>query len=86
MDSTGISTYDAKDKIDFENQRVMKGLSAFYHAGFGLQYNYRNSGRALFFEFQYKYSISRFHYDGDDNSNNLNIRDAHLVFSLGIRL
>ncbi len=85
-DSTGVSPYDAKDKIDFENQRVMKGLSAFYHAGLGLQYNYRNSGRALFFEFQYKYSISRFHYDGDDNSNNLNIRDAHLVFSLGMRL
>ncbi|MGZ6540163.1 MAG: outer membrane beta-barrel protein, partial [Bacteroidia bacterium] len=39
-DSTGITVYDAKDNIDYENQRVAKGLNAFYHLGLGLQHNY----------------------------------------------
>lgn len=85
-DSTGLTVYDAKDKIDYENQRVRKGLNAFYHAGLGIQYNFRDSGRALFFEFNYRYGISRFHYDGNEGSNNLNIKDNHLVFSIGMRL
>ena len=85
-DSTGLTVYDAKDNIDFENQRVRKKLSAFYQAGLGIQYNFRDSGRALFFEFTYRYGISRFHYDGNENSNDLNIKDGHLLFSIGVRL
>ncbi|HLC83634.1 MAG TPA: outer membrane beta-barrel protein [Bacteroidia bacterium] len=85
-DSTELTVYDAKDNIDFENQRVRKGLNAFYHAGLGIQYNFRDSGRALFFEVNYRYGISRFHYDGNEGSNNLNIKDNHLVFAIGMRL
>ncbi len=85
-DSTGTTVYDGKDNIDFENQRLMKGLNAFYHAGFGLQYNYRKTGRAIFFEMQYKYNISRMHYDGNDHSNDLNIKRGDLVFTFGMRL
>lgn len=85
-DSTDTSPYDGKDNIDFENQLITKGLNAYFHVGLGLQYNFRNSARALFFELNYKYGISRFHYDGNENSNDLNIRDRHLVFSFGIRL
>jgi Outer membrane protein beta-barrel domain len=85
-DSTGITPYDAKDNIDYENQRVTKGLNAFYQAGVGLQYNKRNSARAIFFEVTYKYGISRYHYDGNNNSNNLNIKAGLLLFSLGFRI
>lgn len=85
-DSTGITVFDAKDNIDFENQFLLKGLNAYFHAGLGLQYNVRNSARAVYFEIKYKYGISRLHYDGNDKSNDLNIRDGHLNFSLGFRL
>jgi hypothetical protein len=85
-DSTGITVYDAKDNIDYEHQRVAKSLNAFYHAGLGLQYNYRNSARAIFFELSFQRGISRFHYDGDAGSNNLNIRGNNLLFTLGFRL
>ena len=85
-DTTGLTVYDAKDNVDFENQRLQKGLNAFYQGGLGLQYNFRDSGRAVFFEFTYRYSISRLHYDGNNHTNNLNIRDSHIVFALGMRL
>lgn len=85
-DSTGITVFDAKDNIDFENQLLLKGLNSYFHVGLGLQYNVRNSGRAIYFEIKYKYGISRLHYDGNDKSNDLNIRDGHLNFSLGFRL
>jgi outer membrane protein with beta-barrel domain len=85
-DSTGITVYDAKDNIDFENQLVTKGLNAFFQSGLGFQKNVRTSTRAYFFEVSYKYCISRFHYDGNDKSNDLNIRDSHLLFSIGMRM
>jgi hypothetical protein len=85
-DSTGITVYDAKDNIDYENQRLMKGLNAFYHMGLGLQHNFKNSDRATFFEISFQRGISRFHYDGNAGSNDLNIRGNHLLFSLGFRI
>jgi hypothetical protein len=85
-DSTGITLYDGKDNIDFETHRLMKGMSSFYEIGFGFQHNYRNTARAIFFEVNYKYGISRLHYDGNDGSNDLNIKDDHLSFLVGIRL
>ena len=85
-DSTGRTVYDAKDNIDFENQRLLKGLNAYFHAGLGLQYNVKNSTRAVYFELKYKYGISRFHYDGNEQSNDLNIRDGHFIFLVGCRL
>lgn len=85
-DSTGLTVYDAKDNIDFENQRVLKGLNAFYQGGLGLQYNMRKTGRAIFFECTFRYAISRLHYDGNNKTNNLNIKDNQLVFMIGFRL
>lgn len=85
-DSTGLTVFDGKDNIDYENQRVTKGLNAFYHVGLGLQYNFRNSARAIFFEMSFQRGISRFHYDGDSGSNNLNIRGNNLLFSFGFRV
>ncbi len=85
-DTTGITVYDGKDNIDFENQRLMKNLNAHYKVGLGLQYNIRSTGRAIFFEVTYRYGISRLHYDGNSSTNQLNIKDAHLVFLIGFRL
>lgn len=85
-DSTGITVYDAKDNIDFENQLQRRGLNAYFQLGLGLQRNMRSSARALYFEINYRRGISRIHYNGDNNSNSLNIRDAHLLFMIGMRL
>ena len=85
-DSTEITVYDAKDNIDYEHQRITKNLNGFYHVGLGIQRNYRNSGRAIFFEMSFQRGFSRFHYDGDAGSNDLNIRGNHLLFTFGFRL
>lgn len=84
-DSTGAPIYDGKTDLTFENHIVDKHFNAFYEAGLGLQRNYRTKGSAFFFEFTYKYSISRLHYVGNETTNNLNIRDANLSVTLGLR-
>lgn len=84
-DSTGIAVYDGKGNIGFEYQLLAKGLNAFIQGGLGTQYNFRTSAKALFFDITYKYGISRLHYDGYRNSNNLNIKESHIAFNIGLK-
>ncbi|MBA3706976.1 MAG: hypothetical protein H0W84_14065 [Bacteroidetes bacterium] len=84
-DSTGNAVYDDKVKTGFEYQFIMKGLNTFLFGGLGIQTNFRKTGGAAFFEMTYKYGISRLHYSGHQYSNNLNIKDAHLAFTIGFR-
>jgi len=83
-DSTGAVVYDGKGTMDFEYQ-FAKGFNAFFWGGFGSQYNFRTTGKALFFEANYKYGISRLHYTGYQNSNDLNIKDSHVSFNIGLK-
>lgn len=84
-DSTSTPIYEGKTNLTFENHIVDKKFNAFYHLGFGVQKNYRESAKALFLEFTYKYSISRLHYVGNVNTNSLNIRDGNLAITFGFR-
>jgi hypothetical protein len=99
-DSTGNEMYDGKGNLSFEHQvatqivnsvfknsqqTITKGFNAFFQIGLGDQYNFRGSGKNMFFEITYKYGISRLHYQGYQNSNDLNIKDANLTFSIGLR-
>lgn len=84
-DSTQVPVYDGKTDLTFEHHLIDKKLNAFYHLGLGIQKNFRNSGKAFFIEFTFKYSISRLHYTGFNNSNSLNIRDANLAITLGLK-
>jgi hypothetical protein len=99
-DSTETVVYDGKGNMDFEYQvftqmantlfggkgkSITRKLNSFIYGGLGMQYNLRGSGKALYFELSYKYGISRLHYTGYNNSNNLNIKDSHLLFNFGLR-
>lgn len=85
-DSLGISPYDGKGSIGFEHHLIAPNINAFYEGGIGLQKNFRASARAVFFEITYKYGISRIHYTGYQDSNNINIRNNNLDITVGIRL
>lgn len=85
-DSTEVSPYDGKGSIGFEHQWVAKGFNVFFHGGFGVQRNYRETGKAVFFELTYKLGISRLHYSGYQNSNDLNIGNNNLAVTVGFRL
>lgn len=85
-DSTNVTPYDGKGTVGFEHGLISKSFNAFYHGGLGVQKNFRNSGRALFLELTFKYSLSRIHYSGYRNSNNLNIAERNLAITVGYRL
>lgn len=99
-DSTETVVYDGKGNMNFEHQvftrmsnKLLNGkgssftqkLNSYLYAGFGVQRNFRESGKALCFDVCYKFGISRLHYTGYNNSNNLNIKDSHLLFNVGLK-
>ncbi len=91
-DSTGVTMHDGKGNVDFENNigllhpiPMVRKLNGFLYGGVGGQYNFRGSAKALFFEMTYKYGLSRFNYHGDNNSNNLFIKNSNLAFIFGVR-
>jgi hypothetical protein len=85
-DSTETTPYDGKGTIGFEHEKVAKGFNALYHLGFGAQKNFRATGKAVFFELTFKRGISRIHYTGYQNSNNINFRDNNLAITVGFRI
>lgn len=85
-DSLGTSPYDGKETIGFEHHMISKGFNMFYHGGLGIQKNFRTTGRAFFIEFTYKYGLSRIHYTGHKNSNDLNIKNNNLAITVGLRI
>lgn len=99
-DSTETVVYDGKGTMDYEYQvftRIAnklfngkgnpftKKLNSYIYAGIGIQRNMRETGKAVFFDISYKYGISRLHYSGYNNSNDLNIKDSHLLVSVGFK-
>ena len=76
---------DGTTDITFENHIIDKHFNAFLHAGLGIQKNLHDTGKALFLEFTYKYNISRLHYPGNQNTNNLNIKNNSLSICVGLR-
>ena len=85
-DSVDLSPYDGKGSISFEHHLIAPNINAFYEGGIGLQKNFRNSARAVFFDLTYKYGLSRIHYTGYRDSNNINIKESNLTISVGVRL
>lgn len=91
-DSLGVTVYEDKGDVAFENNigllfksKARRKLNGFLYSGFGLQYNFRGTATALYFEMNYRLGLSRFNYRGNDKSNNLNIGNSNLVFSFGVR-
>lgn len=84
-DSTELTVSDGKTDLTFENHLIDKHFNSFLHAGLGIQKNFHETGKAMFIEFTYKYNISRLHYVGNQNTNNLNIRNNSLSICIGLR-
>ncbi|MBI2269726.1 MAG: hypothetical protein HYU69_05135 [Bacteroidetes bacterium] len=81
----GIQVYDGKTKITFEYPFPWSRFGSLLQGGLGLQFNNLQTQSALFFEANYKLSISRFHYTGRNNSNNLFIKDSNLSINVGYK-
>ncbi len=84
-DSTGLTLLDGTTDLTFENHIVDKHFNAFLHAGIGIQKNFHDTGKAIFLEFTYKYNISRLHYVGNKNTNDLDIKNNSLSICFGLR-
>jgi len=85
-DSTGITPYDGKGDLSFTNYIFTKNMNTSVKLTFGVQRNFRKTGKGMFLEFTYRYGISRLHYEGNKQSNDLNISNSSLGITFGLRL
>lgn len=85
QDASELVPYDGKTKITFENYVFAPFINTNLRATFGIQRNNRKTGKAMFMEFTYRYGLSRIHYEGKNESNNLNISNSSLGIILGVR-
>jgi hypothetical protein len=85
-DSTGTSPYDGKGNLGFQYQFLARGFNFSYGLGIGIQKNFRTTGRAFIIEFCYRRGYSRLHYEGFEESNDLNIKDSSLGITIGMRI
>jgi hypothetical protein len=85
-DSTETTPYDGKGTIGFEHEKIAKNFNALYYGGFGVQKNLKNTAKSVFIELTFRRPISRIHYSGYRNSNNINFRDNSLAITIGLRL
>lgn len=65
---------------------LVSQLGGVLQFGFGAQRNILHSHRSVFVELLWKYPVSRIHYNGYKNSNNLYIKDSHVLVSLGVKI
>ncbi|HET6224850.1 MAG TPA: outer membrane beta-barrel protein [Bacteroidia bacterium] len=84
-DSTDMQVYKGTADLTNENSVLLKKLNSFGQAGFGIQKNNRNNGRALLLEFIYKYDVSRLHYAGYQNSNRVDFRNSNISVIVGMK-
>jgi hypothetical protein len=81
--ATGVQVYDGKTNISFEYPLLLAQLGSMIQGGFGMQFNNIQTKKSNFIELNYRLAISRFHYTGYDNSNDLLIRDSNFTFTIG---
>jgi hypothetical protein len=81
----GIQVYDGKTDVTFEYPFPWAHFGSLLQGGLGLQFNNIQKQTALFFEVNYKYGISRFHYVGNGNTNDLFIKDSNISINVGYK-
>ncbi len=79
----GVQVYDGKTNITFEYPFFSYHLGALLQGALGLQLNNVRTKKGLFFELGYKLALSRFNYIGNNNSNELLIKDSNFTFNIG---
>ncbi len=84
-DSTGKNIYNGKTILTYENHLFSEKLNTFFQGGFGVQKNFRRKKRAVFIELCYRDEITRLHYNGYQNSSNVNFRNSNLAVNMGMK-
>lgn len=85
-DSTENTIYKGATDVIFENHLIHEKLNTFFQTGFGLQKNSRKTDKALFIDLIYKLDFSRLQYKGNENSNNVRIRNSSISIVVGIKM
>ncbi len=82
----GSQPFDGFTKVSFEHPFIYPRGSSFIAFNAGLQKNFLSNHKALFFELNFKYSLTRFLIQESFTPGSLYIRNFHLAFTLGCKI
>ena len=83
--ATGKDVWGGGTEMTFENYLVAEQTSTVLIAGIGLDKRFGWSTTYMSFELLYRYSISRYRYRGNFDSNDLFFKNSCLQFQVGFR-
>jgi hypothetical protein len=84
-DSTESQVYKGEADLGYENHLIHRKVNGFFQGGFGIQKNLRKKESALFLDLIYKMDVSRLHYTGYENSNNIRFRNSSVSVVVGMK-
>ncbi len=83
--SDGSLIYDGDIDLPYENHFLGKNVGNYLVAGLGYVHTFLPLKDAVFFDFTYRYCLSRNLYTGNQNSNYLFFRNTSLSMGVGVR-
>ena len=83
--SDGSLIYDGDIDLPYENHFMGKDVGNYIVAGLGYVHTFLPLKNAVFFDFTYRYGVSRNLYTGNQNSNYILFRNTSLSIAVGVR-
>ena len=81
----GSLLYDGEISLPYENHIFGKDIGSYIVAGIGYVRNFLPAKNSVFFDFSYRYGVSRYVYTGNQDSNYLLFRNTNLSIGIGLR-
>jgi hypothetical protein len=82
---TGKDVWGGSTELQFENWFINDQTSSVIMAGIGLDKRFGWTTNYMSFELMYRYNFSRFRYQGNQNTNDLMIKNSCVTFQVGYR-
>ena len=83
--ATGEDIWGGSTELQFENWFISEQTGNVLIVGLGLDKRFGWTTSYMSFELFYRYNLSRFHYSGNYNTNDLMIKNSCITFQVGCR-
>lgn len=84
--SSGKEIYNGHVKMPFQNQILGPAVGNVLTGGLGVDTKFNHSDQSVFFELIYRHGLSKSHYQGYNNSNDLLIFNRSIALAIGFRI
>ncbi len=84
--SSGKEIYNGRVDMPFQNQIIGPAIGNVLTGGIGVDTKFNHSDQSVFFELVYRHALSKYHYLGYNESNDLLIFNRSIALAIGFRI